>query len=484
MRKVKTNLALCSMLALTLATSTFNVSATSDFNTATMVALNTASSALANSSTAVENNKLKDAKFSSIDFSKFEEDDYKKYVGVSKNGEICFDSKYSYLFIREADTLSEYFAGTTSGFTKYESEYASISDYVNNSENYLFYGDSSFKYYIMGDLSELSANELFGNKPFKLLAYDSANDKFFNLGDVPNIESFKQGLNIDSKEVDFNPSTEITEGVVFDVSSSVTKNGAKIKVKYKADGAGTPFYGISAYRIDKDTEQEPCQVELYDGDCLEGEKTLDVDYNGTYKVCLYKTGLNADNPIYLSKEIKIKGIDRKDSEPEFKVSFDKYDSSDDDVIDDKKPKVSFKGKPKTADLGTSVELTMVSNEKANLWFNGVSSGKLTKTMKITVTDNGNYSYYALDEGGNKTSGVLKVDFFKENGAFSNNERDSFWDLEKTNTVPVANDTGVLPTKLPQTGSTGWYIFIIVGASLVCGGIFVLAKVLRTKKKTN
>ena len=437
MRKVGARILLCLMLVIALVTST--LTAFAEPNTTETPATEQPTS---------DSNKL--------DLSRFKSGDLKDFGGIASDNCVYLSSDYNYLFLFEKN--NNFY---TVDFEELYPVQGNINEYVKSSSSYTSFMDATSKYYYFGDLSTLKSS-VYGSNSFYILVNSKKNNDFINLGKFKDVEDFKNGKVVE-KDAIFNPSTEITEGVVFDVSESHSSDSATITVKYKADGAGTPFLSIDLFlnggivtSKDLDTSK------------LEGEQSFTVDTNGSYEVYLYKTSQASQKSIYLSKSIKIEGLnERKQTAPQQIVDMSTSKAY-------KKPVITFKNKPKSASDGSTVTLTMKSSTKAVLNFNGKSSKEYVNSMKVNVSTNGTYTYRALGKGGKEVTGTLKVNFFKKPRAFKDEDRDNFWNNPNS---PIS----AITSKLPQTGSVGWYWMIAFGVALIGVGGLVVFKATKSRK---
>ena len=435
MKKVGARILLCLMLVIALVTST--LTAFAEPNTTETPATEQPTS---------DSNKL--------DLSRFKSGDLKDFGGIASDGCVYLKSGYSYLFLFEKD--GKYYIESWETLVQVED----VNKYVTTESNYRSdYPVASDKYYYIDSLESMKKN-VFADNHFYILALTGK--EYINVGKFNDVTELKNG-NVVEKDAIFNPSTEITEGVVFDVSESHSSDSATITVKYKADGAGTPFLSIDLFlnggivtSKDLDTSK------------LEGEQSFTVDTNGSYEVYLYKTSQASQKSIYLSKSIKIEGLnERKQTAPQQIVDMSTSKAY-------KKPVITFKNKPKSASDGSTVTLTMKSSTKAVLNFNGKSSKEYVNSMKVNVSTNGTYTYRALGKGGKEVKGTLKVNFFKKPRAFKDEDRDNFWNNPNS---PIS----AITSKLPQTGSVGWYWMIAFGVALIGVGGFVVFKATKSRK---
>lgn len=136
--------------------------------------------------------------------------------------------------------------------------------------------------------------------------------------------------------------------------------------------------------------------------------TLD---NGTYEYYL-----NTESGKVYKGKIKIAN----------KYLFDDADAKHTKVVHSIKkepaPKLTLSKIPKTKYLGESFDLTITSDRKATITFNGEDSGGYVKKSKFNITSNGEYAYSAINESGEETTGTIKVNCFK-NYSY---DRNGFW----------------------------------------------------------
>lgn len=199
-----------------------------------------------------------------------------------------------------------------------------------------------------------------------------------------------------------------------------------------------------------------------DSDIYKGKYTFEVTSNETFKIEGYNNYFYSVDEEHTSKEVVVDCVSQ--TAPEL-VS---------NKTSNKAPKVTFSKLPKSALVNSDVEITMYSDKPAKLVFNGQASDGYVKKMKVKVTCNGKYAYSASDKDSNQKSGKLNVKFFKNGRAFDDEDRDNFWNNPNS---PISTIT----SKLPQTGSVGWYWMIAFGVALVGVGGFVVFKATKSRK---
>lgn len=177
--------------------------------------------------------------------------------------------------------------------------------------------------------------------------------------------------------------------------------------------------------------------------------TLD---NGTYEYYL-----NTESGKVYKGKIKIAN----------KYLFDDADAKHTKVVHSIKkepaPKLTLSKIPKKKYLGESFDLTITSDRKATITFNGEDSGGYVKKSKFNITSNGEYAYSAINESGEETTGTIKVNCFK-NYSY---DRNGFW----TGNTIGGRTVGVVK-RLVQTGMYDMRM-LVVAAVLGISGVVTL-----------
>lgn len=319
------------------------------------------------------------------------------------------------------------------------------SKFINNKDEYSLYDDGG-KYYWVDSLSALDSGSI---KGFYLFMYDSNKDRFYNAGFYKNATSMK-----DIAKLDLSTKLPTLSATIVEKTAS----SAKIKVEYSSDSGVSTIVcndGFSDVKvIDTDTDKY-----------YEGSVTFEVFSNGEYIIEGY-------NSPYMSKDF---------DHSEIKIKVDNITDEDGEVKnpDKKAPKVTFSKLPKSAPKGTKTAITMYSDEPAILNFYGTSSNDYVTEMTVYVDSNDTYTYSAMDKSGNITNGSLRVKFFSTNamtfGDRNSSDRDSFWSDYNNGDYNNGSNGGSnnSDSKLPQTGTIGFVMLILLGLAAVGVGAFFL-----------
>lgn len=390
-----------------------------------------------------------------LDLSKFKTVELKEVAG--SDGEAMYmRNSLKYLFLyKDGDKFYRYVdekvqaSDSLNGEIEYvdtkvlkEISISDVTDFINNPQNY------SGSYYVGGgeyvciqSISELKQN----CKDKSFYAFFCKGDELYNAGYYNSFDDV-----IKSSELDF--SLKLPE---LQLSVEKGESSANIKVDFKCES------GVSSVicRYSDGTVMQNYTVpdsDIYDGSC-----TFEVTTNEKFTIEAYNNFYYSVDEEHTSQEVEIDGLVA--NMPKFATS-----------TDSKAPKITFSKLPNSEMNGNNIEITMYSNEPAQLVFNGQASDGYVKKMKVTVSSNGTYIYKASDKSSNIKDGKLKVNLFKDATAFDDMDRDSFWNSDNSFISTVASN-------LPQTGSVGWYTLIVIGVALVGGGAFAVFKV--RKKKT-
>lgn len=363
------------------------------------------------------------------------------------------------------------------------SDYIGITEEVKNKSDSSFFVNSDYSYafiYEKDDVFkiEVAGTDAEGNFNYTEEVISSVSDipdsNFFNCGKSSNYQQINASFQLGSIIVvvkdndtikyvskfaskDELPILDLSYDAIPRVSISISNSSEKeavLKVDYSLDEKFIKAVPNSAKII---------QVELWsDLECIDSislgsdddssSKEFKVSSNGNYyaKAITYITEGKSDS-------IDVTSISTKTPEEYLSENQDKT-----------APVVTFSSFLDSQTTGTVTELTMFSDEKAYLNFNGTATSEYTTELKFNVSENGEYNYTAIDENGNTTKGTLKIEFFKsiEDGSINDADRDSFW-----------GDS--IEAGLPRTGSIALVIVILIGVSLIGAG-FVF--VIKSRKK--
>lgn len=403
-----------------------------------------------------------------IDLSKFDKvKDVTKYAGVSDDY-IYIANSNSYLFIYydETDDCFCYISKPDDKDEKFV-KIDDLNSFITDSKNYSS-ADGNYNYVYYDYKDTMNNRQL---KSFYLFILND--NKFYNLGFYKDFDDFaKNKLDMSDKKP------------VLDVKIKDGKKNTKdIVVNYKSGNTASPVKCINLYlKLDDEDyiELDSRDIDLKDGN--KGSVTFSVDTNDMYII-----KCTAD-PSYFSDDLtEVYEFTVKDLKTDTDKLLNKINK------DKKAPKITFSKFPKSAIDGNEVEITMYSDEKALLGFNGNFSDDNVKEFKVTVIKNGDYSYYAEDSVGNKTEGTLKIDFFKEDNSninsttITDSNRDSYWEDANKDIEEYNNNKGTTTNdsssnsgnnnkegKLPQTGLPEISVFILIGLFLVLIGASLLA----------
>lgn len=372
-----------------------------------------------------------------LDLSKFKTVDLKDVGGVYNN-EFYIKKGYSYLILYK-DSNNVYHTGEV----EFDSE--DLMSYVTNKDNYNTYNGDQFHegYFLANSIDNLN---LIFKKNKCWLFLSNGND--FMISDLFSVSDLSKLFKLDLEPKLPTLTVSITD--MSDIS-------ATIHVKFSSvSGVGSIVCRDSTGFL-VDSFSPPS------GKNTSGSYDFKVTENGKYTIEGYNYTYASSDEKHSYQEVDISNIVVV---PPVEVKGENNDS--------KKPVITFSDKPKSALDGSTVQLTMISNEPTVLNFNGESSEKYVNKMKISISSNGKYSYTACDKNGNITKGTLKVNFFKKPRAFEDEDRDNFWNNPNS---PISTIT----SKLPQTGSVGWYWMIAFGVALVGVGGFVVFKATKSRK---
>lgn len=190
--------------------------------------------------------------------------------------------------------------------------------------------------------------------------------------------------------------------------------------------------------------------------------TLD---NGTYEYYLNtESGKVYKGKIKIANKYIVKNDDTKSGK------------EDDDDIDENEPapKLTLSKIPKTKYLGDSFTLTIKSDRKARIKFNGkLAENKYVKKSEFNITRNGSYPYTATNRAGKETRGVLEVKCFK-NYSY---DRNGFW---SGNTVGGKGSNVV--QKLVQTGMYDMRMLVVAGILGVSGVVTLGYRFYKKRRK--
>lgn len=160
-----------------------------------------------------------------------------------------------------------------------------------------------------------------------------------------------------------------------------------------------------------------------------------------------------------------------------KYLFDDADAKHTKVIHSIKkepaPKLTLSKIPKKKYAGDSFDLTITSDRKAEITFNGETSDGYVKKSKFNITSNGEYPYSAINESGEETTGTIKVNCFKD----YQYDRNGFWTGNSINTDKKGN----IIQKLVQTGMYDTKM-LVVAAVLGISGVVTLGYRFYNKKR--
>ena len=422
MRKVGAKIILCLMLVFALVTST--LTAFAEPNTA-------------------EPNTVKTPE--GLDLSKFKSVDLKDVGGVY-NGNLCIKNQYSY-FLLYADKDSFYvWKSKTNEDDTVDNVFADIpvdeaNKYINDKSYYNTSYGYDDDYSVVDSISSLSENSK--NKKFYILLADD--NGYYNLGIFDSYEDLEKISKLDL-------STKLPE-----LSASVNKeeSSADIVVKFSSSS------GVSSI-VCKDSNGDVVKTYDVPDEYYKGGACIFTVYNNdTYKIEGYNNYYISDDEKHSTIDVKVEGLVK--STPKEAT-----------VKSAEAPKITFSKLPKSALAGSDVEITMYSDKPAKLVFNGQTSEGYVKKMKVKVNCNRKYFYSATDKNSVSKDGKLKVSFFKNPKGFNDADRDNFWNNPDS---PVS----AITSKLPQTGSLGWYWMIAIGLVLVGVGGFVVFKTTKSRK---
>lgn len=384
-----------------------------------------------------------------LDLSNFSDVELKDIGGVYEDTLYLLNG-YSY-FVLYSDGTKFYNNSfeEDKGSTFSEISASQASKFINDKDNYNLFNRSG-KYYCVDELTNLDSGSV---KGFYLFMYDSKKDRFYNAGFYKSATSMRDIAKLDLSTKLPTLSATITEK---------TKTYAKVEVEYASES------GVSSI-VCCNGESDVVILGTEDGKELEGKVTFVLRANGDYTIEGY-------NSPYMSKDF---------DHSEIKI---KIDNISDEVIEDsvenpdnKVPKVTFSKLPKSAPKGTKTAITMYSDEPAILNFYGTSSSDYVTEMTVYVDSNDTYTYSAMDKSGNITNGSLRVKFFSTNamtfGDRNSSDRDSFWSDYNNGDYNNGSNGGSnnSDSKLPQTGTIGFVMLILLGLTAVGIGAFFLIK---------
>lgn len=382
-----------------------------------------------------------------LDLSKFVTVDLKDVGGVY-DGNLCIKDQYSY-FLLYADKDSFYvWKSKTNEDDTVDNIFESISvdeanKYINDKSYYNESNGYREGYSLISDIDSLIEDSK-GKKVYILL---SDNNGYYNLGLFDKYEDLEKISRLDL-------SRKLPE---LSVDVNKNKSSADINVRFSSNT------GVSSI-ICKDSSGSIIKnYDVPDEDFTNGACVITVYDNDKYTIEGYNDYYISDDEDHSSVTVDIDGL--------VKVIPNKVTIKG---ADTKAPKVTFSKLPKSALTNSEIEVTMYSNEPAKLVFNGQSSDGYVKKMKVTVKCNGKYTYSATDKSSNLKDGKLNVKFFKDAEGFDDANRDNFWNNPNS---PISTIT----SKLPQTGSVGWYWMIAFGVALVGVGGFVVFKATKSRK---
>ena len=381
-----------------------------------------------------------------LDLSKFKTVDLKDVGGVH-DGNFYLRDGLTYLFAYYDS--SSYYIYTKSGDYSDDSfksiSVDNLSNYILSKENYTncIYG-SRDGYTLLDTTNSLNINSRGMN--FYILLTDGSNfynaGKYSNFNDLVKYSEIKFSDGLPVLDVSVEKESNTTASIIVKFSSSI---GVRSLVCRFEDGDIKENYDVP------------------EDDFKDGVYSFKVTTNGTYKIEGYNQVYLDDSDTHSSIDVVVEGLE--DMKPNEVSNTSK---------DTKAPKVTFSKLPKSALVNSDVEITMYSDKPAKLVFNGQASDGYVKKMKVKVTCNGKYAYSASDKDSNQKSGKLNVKFFKNGRAFEDEDRDNFWNNPNS---PISTIT----SKLPQTGSVGWYWMIAFGVALVGVGGFVVFKATKSRK---
>lgn len=302
------------------------------------------------------------------------------------------------------------------------------------------------------NLSELGLKSVSDISKIKFYIYkDSTLEKSVTLDKIDSVSGIVEDDSSDSKDNNNNS----------DNSSNQEMNKKEGKVKVTVDtkkldkdmGAINNKVTVSwdikndrAYEFD--IEGTSYMVDI--GSSAKGKKTITISLsNGTYKYALKtNSGQDFTGSFKIKNQyIKNKGVSAKKMKKGYEPA----------------PKLTLSKIPKTKYLGDSFDLTITSDRKAMITFNGQASKGYVKKTKYSITSNGTYPYSAINESGEETTGTIKVNCFK-NYSY---DRNGFW---SGNTVGGKGSNVV--QKLVQTGIYDMRM-LVVAAFLGISGVVTL-----------
>lgn len=390
-----------------------------------------------------------------LDLSKFKTVELKEVAG--SDGEAMYmKNGLKYLFLyKDDDKFYRYVdekvqaSDSLNGEIEYEDTkvlkeipISDVTDFINNPQNYsesYYVGDG--EYVCIQSISELKQN----CKDKSFYAFFCKGDELYNAGYYNSFDDV-----IKSSELGF--SLKLPE---LQLSVEKGESSANIKVDFKCES------GVSSVicRYSDGTVMQNYTVP--DSDIYGGSCTFEVTTNEKFTIEAYNNFYYSVDEEHTSQEVEINGLVA--NMPKFATS-----------TDSKAPKITFSKLPKSALTNSEVEVTMYSNEPARLVFNGQASDGYVKKMKVKVKCNGKYTYSATDKSSNLKDGKLNIKFFKDAEGFDDANRDNFWNNPNS---PIS----AITSKLPQTGSVGWYWMIAFGVALVGVGGFVVFKATKSRK---
>ena len=427
MKKVGARILLCLMLVIALVTSTLTAFAEP----------NTTETSTAEPNTVETPEGLDLSKFKSIDL---------KEVGGVYNGNLCIKDQYSY-FLLYADKDSFYvWKSKENSDETVDNVFASISvdeanTYINDKSYYnMSYGYDD-EYSIVDSISSLTEYSK-SKKVYILLADDNG---YYNLGLFDSYEDLEKISKLDL-------STKLPE---LSVSVNKEESSADIVVKFSSNS------GVSSI-VCKDSNGDVVKTYDVPDEYYKGGACIFTVYNNdTYTIEGYNNYYVSDDEKHSTITVKVEGLVKSTPEEVTAKSV-------------KAPKITFSKLPSSALVDSNVEITMYSDKPAKLVFNGQASDGYVKKMKVKVNCNGRYFYSATDKNSVSKDGKLKVNFFKNPEGFDDANRDNFWNNPNS---PISTIT----SKLPQTGSVGWYWMIAFGVALIGVGGFVVFKATKSRK---